>query len=110
LQATVLFVCTQPLPGTHESSVQRFPSSQLNAAIPAHTPLAHTSPVVHAFPSSHVAVLFVWTHPVAGSQESSVHPLPSSQLSAGPPEHAPPLHTSPTVQASPSSHGAVLSV
>jgi hypothetical protein len=42
-----------------ESSVQGFPSSQLVAEPLTHKPLEHVSPVVHAFPSSHAAVLFV---------------------------------------------------
>jgi hypothetical protein len=43
-------------------------------------------------------------------QESSVQPLPSSQLGGGPPTHIPPEQTSPVVQALPSLHGAALFV
>jgi len=39
-----------------------------------------------------------------------VHTLPSSQLGAAPGTHTPPEQTSPTVQALPSLHGAVLLV
>jgi len=52
----------------------------------------------------------VWWHPVAVSQPSSVQSLPSSQLVGPPGRHWPPRHTSFDVQASPSSHGAVLFV
>ena len=80
----VLFVWMHPAPGSQESSVQRFPSLQSGAGPPTHAPPEHMSAVVHALPSSHGAVLFVWMHPVAGSQESSVQPLPSLQSVGGP--------------------------
>src|SRR5437879_417168 len=46
-----------------------------------------------------------WTHPLAESQESSVHGLPSSQ-STGVPRHDPSEHLSFVVQALSSSQGA----
>jgi hypothetical protein len=46
--------------------------------------------------------------PEAGSQESSVHGLLSSQLGAGPPLQVPPPHESFDVHAFPSLHGAAL--
>jgi len=55
-------------------------------------------------------VLLVWTQPVAELQVSSVQAFPSSQLSASPPTHPPPLHASFVVQTLPSSQGAVLFV
>jgi hypothetical protein len=58
-QAAVLAAWTQPLAGLQESSVQAFPSSQLVAEPLTHAPFTHVSPVVHAFPSSHAAVLLV---------------------------------------------------
>jgi len=42
--------------------------------------LPQTSPTVHALPSLHGAVLLLWAQPEAGSQESAVQTLPSSQL------------------------------
>jgi hypothetical protein len=47
-------------------------------------PPPHVSPMVHAFPSSQAAVLFVNTQPVAGLQLSDVQTLPSLQTSVGP--------------------------
>jgi hypothetical protein len=41
------------------SSVHAFPSLQTAAGPPMHVPLEHVSPVVHTFPSSHAALLFV---------------------------------------------------
>src|SRR5256886_13384457 len=87
-----------------------FPSSQLGAGPPRHLPPLHLSLVVQAFPSLQGAVLFVWTQPVAGLQVSSVQPLPSSQLIAGPPTQPPLLQVSLMVQAFPSLQGAVLAV
>jgi hypothetical protein len=53
-------------------------------------------------------MLFACAQPVAGSQLSSVHTFPSSQLGAAPPTHLPPEQASPVVQALPSSQGFVL--
>jgi hypothetical protein len=108
LQAAALLLCTHPVARSHESSVQGLPSSQLNADEPAHTPPEQTSPVEQGSPSSQGALLFAWTQPFAGLQESSVHPLASSQSRAGPAAQAPPLHASAVVQALPSSQGAKL--
>jgi hypothetical protein len=58
--------------------------------VPEHCALAHRSPVVQALPSSHASVLFALRHPVAGTQESFVHALPSSQFSASEWLHSPP--------------------
>jgi hypothetical protein len=44
-------VFTQPLEGLQVSTVQRFPSSQLNGAPPAHVPARQVSPAVQEFPS-----------------------------------------------------------
>jgi hypothetical protein len=108
LHGAVLFAWEQPVTGLHESSVHGFPSSQFGPAPPMQTPPEQASPVVQALPSSQEAVLFVWAHPVAGTQESSVHGLPSLQLGPAPPTQTPPEQASPVVQALPSSHGAVL--
>ena len=134
-QALWLYVCTHaPVAGAHASSVHVLPSLQLTA-VPAQTPPEQTSPVVHAWPSSHGAVLLVNTHPVDGSQVSSVQTLlsvqviggfsqspvvglqilavqglPSSQAGGGPPTQTPPLHVSFDVQALLSLHADVLFV
>src|SRR2546423_810969 len=101
----------QPLAGSHESAVEKVPSSPLRRRPPLHRPPdphRQTSLVVQALPSSHGAVFGVWTQPLAGSQESSVQGLPSSQLSSGPPAHAPAAQVSAVVQALPSWHGFAL--
>ena len=100
---------TQPVVGLQTSSVQAFPSSQLGASPPTHRPPVQVSAVVHAFPSSQGAVFGLLTQSLAGSQESSVHGLPSSQLRAAPVQ-TPSEHMSPVVQAFPSSQGAVFGV
>src|SRR4029079_2859622 len=61
-------------------------------------------------PSSQGLELFVCVQPTAGSHESSVHTLPSSQIGGLPPAQAPPVQTSPIVQKLPSSHGFALFV
>jgi hypothetical protein len=108
LHGATLSVCRQPVPGVQKSSVQGLPSSQLNGDDPAQTPPEQISPVEHGSPSSQASELFVWTQPVAGLQESSVQPFASSQPSAGPPAHAPPVQVSEVVHAFPSSHAAAL--
>src|SRR6266849_2108169 len=110
LQGAVLLMCTQPVAGLHESSVQTLLSLQLGAGPPTHVPPAQVSFVVQAFPSSQEAVLLVCVHPLAGLQLSSVQTLLSLQLGAGPPTHVPPEHVSLVVQAFPSLQEAVLLV
>src|SRR6266849_2358938 len=110
LQGAVLLMCTQPVAGLHESSVQTLLSLQLGAGPPTHVPPAQVSFVVQAFPSSQEAVLLVCVHPLAGSHASSVQTLLSLQLGAGPPTHVPPEHVSLVVQAFPSLQEAVLLV
>jgi len=107
-QPAVLSALTQPVDGLHESSVHGLLSLQSGAGPPTQAPFAHTSPVVHALPSSQVAVLFALTQPVDGLQESSVHGLLSLQSVAALPRQTPPLQTSTVVQALPSSQLAVL--
>src|SRR5258706_16240678 len=51
---------------------------------PTHAPALHTSPFVQAEPSSHGFVFGAFTHPVPGSQLSSVHAFESSQLGGVP--------------------------
>src|SRR5206468_277402 len=102
LQEAVLFVWTHPVAGLQESSVQTLPSLQFGGGPPLHDPAPQVSLVVEALPSLQEAVLFVWPHPVAGLQESSVQTLPSLQFGGGPPMHAPPPQVSLVVQALPS--------
>ena len=75
--ASVVWV--QPLAGSQPSAVQLLPSLQSGGGPPTQLPPAQVSAVVQALPSSQAAVLFVCTQPRTGSQESSVHGLPSSQ-------------------------------
>ena len=58
-QATVLLMNTQPSTGSHESEVQALASLHTVGAPGRQVPLPQVSPVVHALPSSHAAVLFV---------------------------------------------------
>ena len=133
-QARVFAACTHPTAGSHESVVQALPSSQASGGPPWHAPSAHVSCAVQGFPSSHAAVLgamvqspvagsqesvvqtlpssqlraAVWTQPSAGSHESVVHTLLSLQLRGGPGLHVPPPQTSRPLHTVPSSHGLVL--
>src|SRR6185436_13327207 len=107
---SVLFVWVQPVEGLQPSSVQGLLSLQSGAGPPWQVPPPHVSFVVQALPSSHGSVLFVCVQPVAGLQPSSVQGLLSLQFGAGPPWQVPPPHVSVVVQASPSSHDAVLFV
>lgn len=96
-------VCRQ-VPKAQLSAVHASPSSQLAAEVPTHVPILHTSPVVHALPSSQGTFCGPGptTHaPELLSQPSLVQRLPSLQTVAVP-EQVPALHTSATVQAFPS--------
>jgi hypothetical protein len=110
LHDAALFVWTQPVLRSHESSVQTLPSSQARAEPPPHSPSAHVSPVVHALPSSHGSVLFAKTQPTAGSQLSVVHGLSSPHTRGAPGWQVPLTHASFTVQAFESVQGPVLFV
>src|SRR5439155_11159840 len=66
------------VPPTQASSpLQNWPSSH-TIGVPAHTSLLQTSPVVHGFRSSHVAVLLGCAHVPSPSHWSSVQTSPSS--------------------------------
>src|SRR6266702_212182 len=97
------------MPPTQASSpLQNWPSSQ-TIGVPAHTSLLQTSPVVHGFRSSHVAVLLGCAHLPSPSHWSSVQTSPSLVqavpapvwqlwadslhvlLHSGPPAHGSPL-------------------
>ena len=71
-------------------------------------PATQVSFVVQALPSLHGREVFMWTHPVAGLHESSVHMFPSSQPSGGPLMQTPPPHASFVVHSLPSLQGSVL--
>jgi len=109
-QGTELFVFTQPRTVLQVSVVHGFESLQFGGAPPVQVPLLQTSFVVHAFPSSHAAVLLVLRQPSAVSQVSVVQGFESLQFGAAPPTQAPPLQVSLVVQALPSSQAAVLLV
>lgn len=114
-------------PPTQLSSVQVLPSShsgsstqltQPGIAGPPQAPLAQTSVSVQGSLSSQVSVLLVNTHTPTG-HVSSVHGLASSQSVSTPqfwqpamgvPAQVPVAQVSFSVQGSPSSHGAVLSL
>src|ERR1044071_9039847 len=82
--------------------------AQPEIGVPMHEPAWHTSPLVHELPSLQAELLLVWTQPLDGLHESSVHGLASLQLGAGPPTQLPPEQASLVVQALPSLQGAVL--
>jgi hypothetical protein len=100
-----------PVVGSQAPAAWHWSSALHVTGLPApHAPPEQRSPIVQALPSSQALVLWVWTQPVAGSHESSVQGLLSSQASGAPPWQAPPPQASPAVQASPSSHPFVLFV
>jgi hypothetical protein len=79
---------TQPVAGAQVSTpLQALLSLHTRAAPPTQDPPEQVSAVVHAFPSSQDAVLFVLTQPVAGTHESFVQGLLSLQLRAVPATH-----------------------
>ena len=106
----LLFTCVQPLVASQPSVVHALPSLQSMLtliALPEQLPPPQMSPEVQGFPSSQPFVFGTLTQPLAGSQESLVHGLPSSQLTEKPAQMLAP-HTSPVLQALPSSHGTAL--
>ncbi len=111
-QARPLLLWTQPSLASQLSVVQGLPSSHSTVAV-AGVPLqplaAHTSPWLHALPSSHGRLLAPWTQPVLGEQLSVVHRLPSSHTTDTPAQ-LPVLHESFWVQPLPSSHGLTLNL
>jgi hypothetical protein len=101
-QDAVLLTCSQPATGSQESVVQTLPSSQFGGGVPMQEPSWHVPVPLQTSPSSQEAVLLTWTHPVAGSQESSVQTLASSQSGGGPLTQTPLVQTSGVVHALPS--------
>jgi hypothetical protein len=95
-QPSVLSHVSVPL---HES-----PSLQSSGEPGVQDPSIHTSSVVQTLPSSQGAMLCTNTHPVCGSQLSSVHALLSLQTTCSPGSQMPVWHASFVLQALPSSH------
>src|SRR5262245_54512226 len=75
-------------------------TSTAQAGLPTHAPALHDSFMVQGSLSLHGSVLFTCRHPVAGRQESSVQPFPSSQLGAWPGRHTPATQSSSPLQRS----------
>ena len=98
----------QPSAVSQLSTVQGLPSSQTSGPLVVQAPPAHWSPVVQASPSVQVAALNSATQPSCALQLSVVHKLPSSQEIARPGRQEPPAQLSPSVQALPSEHSALL--
>lgn len=110
LQEAVLLAASQAsVSSLQESSVQELSSEQSRAAPAWHAPALQVSFTVQNEPSSQDAVLFVASQrSVSSLQESSVQPLASSQVRAGPAVHAPSVQVSSTVQNDPSLQGVPL--
>jgi hypothetical protein len=82
VQASEFGALMQPACGVQLSVVHGFESLQFTTCPGWQVPPVHWSWEVHALPSEHGSVLLALTQPVAGLQESEVHGLPSSQLTA----------------------------
>ena len=106
--AVVKNACWQPSVLLQLSCVHSVWSSQFTAAPGTHVPPLHWSPLVHASPSEHSAVLLACWQPLVRSQLSVVHGLPSSHEVMLPGAQLPALHASFAVQGLPSSHVAAL--
>ncbi len=87
--------------------VHGLPSSHLLGPLGVHTPALQVSPTVQLLLSSQTAVLLLCLHPLTLWQLSSVHGLPSSQLTDAPDTQLPLAQASPTVHTSSSEHGIV---
>ena len=112
LHDAVVWDVTHPVAESQESDTHGSPAWALHtrAEPPLHVPPLHVSAVVHSSPSLHDAVVWEVTHPKAESHPSDTQtsPLFALHVSGGPPLQVPPLHVSAVVQASPSSHDAVV--
>lgn len=80
---------TQPTAPLQESVVHGLASSQFVGPPAIHAPSMHVSPCVQALPSEQGRALGALTQPVASSQRSSVHGLPSLQSAGTWPTHCP---------------------
>lgn len=97
----------QPVLAEQLSSVQTLPSLQTNALPALQAEALHTSPTVHALPSSQDSAFATFLQPLVGSQLSVLQALLSSQVVATPGRQMPPLHASPWVHALLSLHSAI---
>ena len=109
LQDAVLKLATQPSTLSQIWSVHGLPSLHVKL-LPLHRPLAHWSALVQASLSVQLAPSLPAgvVQPVAGSQLSAVHGLPSLQTFVVPPQTLP-VQVSETVQALPSLHDVLAS-
>jgi hypothetical protein len=96
----------------HTARLQSFAAEEQSVGPPLpHVPDVQNSPLVQNSPSSQgrpFAADALWTHPVAGLQESTVHAFPSLQTMVEAGVQIPAWHVSPVVQASPSLQTAPL--
>src|SRR5262249_232289 len=85
-----------PFTGSHEAIVQGLLSLQLSAVPAVQTPLWHVSLPLQTVPSAHDVPFgaFACWQPFTGSQESTVHGLPSLQLGPVPAVQTPLRHVS----------------
>lgn len=98
-------VSVQPLAGSHAPTRQGPAPGQLSSPAATQLPDTHLDWLEHASPSSQAppSLVVPYRHlPVAATQASAVHGLPSSQFTAGPAMQVPSLHASSAVQALPS--------
>jgi hypothetical protein len=108
-------VGVQPKTGSQLSVVHTLASLQSSGVPGVHTPAWQVSPPLHTLASLHEVPFStgVLAQPVAASQLSAVHTLPSLQSSALPGVHTPlsqvsfPLQTSPSAHEEPSGSSAV---
>ena len=99
VHAALLFAVAHPWVGEQLSSVQGLPSLQPLGEPGLHAPPEHESLTVHALLSLQLFEFITYVHPEPAEQPSVVQVLPSLQLGAAPPTHAPPLQVSLVVQA-----------
>ncbi len=92
---------------SHLSIVQEFWSSQTLGLLALQVPFMHWSAVQALSSTLHAPATAVLLQPDAASHTSRVQSEPSLQLAFVPGRHAPPLHTSPCVQALPSASQVV---
>ena len=95
---------TQPVLASHPSFVHGLLSLHARFVPGAQPPETQVSPWLHTLPSSHVPAVTLCVQPLARSQPSAVHGLPSLQLMTLP-LHVPLLQVSLDVQALPSAQG-----
>jgi len=101
-----------PVAGSHVPATWHWSwAVQVTGLLPVHVPFSHESVRVQALPSLHAVPLAFGglEQPTPAVQTSSVQMLPSLQSALfGVPAQPPPVHTSVTVQATPSSQAVPL--